>query len=221
MIEIISIHIPKTGGTSFYHILKQVYGKRLSVPFKRSDYQKAVADGNTLQSSLPAELEVLHGHFYYCEIKKIHVEHRPKIICWLRDPVERVISNYRFFREGLQNPQRNAVQYELNKHRASESLLEYASKEENRNRMTQFLKGIALEELFFVGIMENYANDIQRLAKRLNWPDVAIPHLNNGQLTSPVIAEAEDVKKQLMEWNKQDMALYQKANAMLKQIENG
>ena len=41
MIELISIHVPKTGGQSFYQVLKQVYGDRLSISYRRRDYEAA------------------------------------------------------------------------------------------------------------------------------------------------------------------------------------
>ncbi|MGK0391626.1 MAG: hypothetical protein ACI94Y_004393, partial [Maribacter sp.] len=207
-IELISIHIPKTGGTTFYAILEQIYGEQVSISIKRRHLKKG-----KLQDYLNNKTKVLHGHLYYSEIKKIHFNTNVKIICWLRDPVERVLSNYRFFIKNLRNPEKSKHPnfykelYLPNKHRINEPLLEYAAKEETQNKMSKFLKGITLEELFFFGFLESFNEDINILCQRMNWiinPNIL--HLNHTNITAyPDVPKAEI--EQIKEWNTIDIAL--------------
>lgn len=178
MIDLISIHIPRTAGTSFYQILQQVYGEHLSISLRRKDIAM-MNNGGLSKSDLPSGLKAIHGHLYYAEAKTIHLENNSKIICWLREPAARVMSNYRFFINGLHNPQKNLAVYQLNKHRIEESLIEYARLEENCNRMSKFLDGIALEDLFFFGTLESFQDDVRTLSNALSWPEINIPHLNS------------------------------------------
>ncbi len=212
MIKLLSIHIPKTGGTSFYEVLQQAYGPAVSKSFKRRDYFAAVKMHSNLEASLAKEIRVLHGHFYYDEIRTIHEKYDSKVICWLRDPVERVISNFLFFKAGLQNPSRNVENYQKNKHRVDETLLEYAQKEENRNRMAAFLNGIELEELFFIGFLSSFEEDLNRLGQKLSWPAIKSKRLNSGNTTQRNdFQNNKELYQSLAELNDRDVAIYKRA----------
>ncbi len=212
MLDLISIHIPKTAGTSFYAILKQVYGEELSAPFRRRDILNRRNNEYFDANTLPPHIRILHGHFYYSEIANLHRTDRSKLVCWLREPVERLISNYLFFKAGLENPERNPEQYELNKHRLNESLLEYAERLENRNRISEFLHGSNLEDFFFCGRMSHYEEDIRHLGRQLGWPpNLPIPTLNRGAKQShSTTTLSTKVLYQLEEWNSEDLALYRR-----------
>jgi hypothetical protein len=211
MIELLSIHIPKTGGTSFYRILQQAYGESaVSISFKRRDYEAAIKNHGNLPAAIPDELKVLHGHLTYRELKSLHKQSKAKVICWLRDPVERVVSNYQFFIHRLQNPEINPRVYELNKHRINESLMTYAKYKENRNVMYQHLKGIPLEDMAFVGFLDHFEEGLDRLANLMNWTDIEIPHLNKRQAKKEYPLSPKE-HQQLLRLNRKDIKLYQKA----------
>jgi hypothetical protein len=211
MIELLSIHIPKTGGTSFYQVLQQGYGPAVTPALKRRDYAALIARHGSLEAAFGPETRAVHGHLYYRELEGLHRASGAKVICWLRHPVERVWSNYRFFIHRLQNPELNPEVSAQNQHRREESLLEYASLEENRNRMSKFLEGIALKELFFVGILENFEADLQRLCRLMGWPAPPTPpHRNRGELPGKATLDAA-LYDQLAMLNREDVALYEKA----------
>ena len=214
MLELLSIHIPKTGGTSFYDMLCQSYGEEaVGISYRRRDVLKANEQFGSLSASIPPSQKVLHGHLFYHEVKEMHQSSGAKVICWLRDPIERVISNYRFFIHRLQNPKINPAVYELNKHRVNESLLKYASYRENRNVMSQYLKGLPLESIDFIGFLDHFEEDVKRLEKLLDWEPVQLPHLNKGAIKrSTELSDKE--RKKLTRWNKRDIALYNKAKEL-------
>ncbi len=206
MIEIISIHIPKTGGTSFYSILQQVYGPLLAQRYLRRDYLAAVKEAGGLAGSIPETASVLHGHFYFHEVRELAEVHQSKLICWLRDPIQRVLSNFRFFKSLFDNPDRNRPNYELNKHRADEPLMEYAAYMENRNRMSQFLEGAVLDDFFFVGLQQFFVEDIKNLSLKLGWPEVTVPYHNTS--SSNEIRLDHHELNQLIKWNLEDVKMY-------------
>lgn len=203
-VELLSIHIPKTAGTSFYRILEQIYGDQVSISYKRRDVKPLLYNGVL---NIAAPIRVMHGHFFYREVQQFK---EAKVICWLRDPVDRVISNFHFFKDGLRNPERNPINYEHNKHRIDEDLLTYASRPENRNRMCEFLEGIAVEDLFFIGRQSHFEEDIKRLGRLLAWPhDILLPTLNKGRVQTALTDV--NIRATISTLNNEDLVLYEKA----------
>lgn len=210
-LKIISIHIPKTAGRSFYQVLKWVYNEKADIPRNRD---KHVKDGIFYMEKIPPETEILHGHFSYSHIKHLHKKYNPAIITWLRDPVARIISNYYY------NVKMNQLKPWKSKSeiRTSLSLPEFARKPNQVNRMSKILDGIAPESLFFVGLVEYYQDHLEILAKKLDWP-LPLPefHINKGNenysnpyAPTPHNEITESMKEEIRQINQKDLNLYEK-----------
>jgi hypothetical protein len=210
MIEIVSIHIPKTAGSSFFQLLKKVYGKKLV--FKTNSM------GAGIQEDIPADTKVIHGHIRTTELTKIISKEQSKLICWLREPVERVISNYYYdmfrIREGLTIPK--------NKHTRKLTLLQYSEMDENLNRASWFLEGTPLEDFFFIGIYENLKEDMNDLRQLLDWPAaIDLPHrknisdfLGDNDCATQYKEIDNKMRLQIAELNSLDVDLYLKATKL-------
>ncbi len=220
-LELVSMHIPKTAGTSFAEILKQVYGHKQVSNFQvqianHQGDMRVMLDGEIFtQRSFSPDTKVIHGHFPFQEMeKRIQAKEKIPVITWLRDPVDRVVSAFhyvdRIYKKELS--QRDPGLNILNT--LKRGLMEYAHAKPNRNRMAYYLKGIPLESLFFVGILEHFEEDLAFLAKRLGWKEYPIPHLNKTQKREPLAAFKYDAIKC---WNAQDVELYEQALAMRKE----
>jgi hypothetical protein len=207
MISLLSIHIPKAAGTSFYEVLAQVYGHRLS-PSLRRRYINTWLDESNEQYRL--QHDVWHGHIRFLEAEPYCNPTKTKIITWLRHPVERVYSNYLFFQSRLQDPTINPEIYALNKHRLGESLLDYASLPENQNRMSWFLEGIQPSNFFFIGDTAFMSRDLMRLREKLGWKITpALGRLNMLSTSKPQLSIRE--RETLEALNEEDMQWFTKA----------
>lgn len=214
MIEVISLHIPKTAGKSFYKILQYVYGDKLDTRTKRKDYFPGKVDLKSLINNIPDHVSVIHGHLFYRHVIKIKERDNSKVITWLRDPVDRVISNYYFL---MQSIRKNPNKKHQHQDKINYTLLDYAAEDSVRNRMSKYLDGIELEELFFIGILESFDEDLLRLSKMLDW-QVTIPNVfeNSGSSyrESPT-CETKTVtiamRDKIRELNMSDVHLYEKA----------
>ena len=213
-LELISIHIPKTAGTSFMEILRDVYGRNglatLHIQSLGNDKWRAV------QNDKPVELEdisikgkVVHGHSSYSSFRQLaKLPGTVPIITWLRDPAKRVESAYHFANEIFKNelseshPRLNIL------NSMKRNFMEYAASPPNRNVMHQMLEGVALEDLFFVGLVEHFEEDLAYLATKLGWKNFSVPHSNRTPARPPL---APFRREALLAWNQKDVALYEKA----------
>jgi hypothetical protein len=207
-VELVSLHIPKTAGTSFRNILKDVYG---SGSVARLDIRRNVElNSKVLKSSrLKPGIKVLHGHFNYVKfMDRFDISEGTPVITWLREPAERVISNY-FYLDKILRKELNEEKKDLNiLAKMEKTLLEYAATEANRNRMSKFLDGTRLEDFFFIGITAHYEADLAQLAQLLNWRSYSL-HKHNITGRRPEVDE--ESLHQIRDLNREDYALYEHA----------
>ena len=96
-LQLIGIHIKKTAGRSFRDLLRVQYPGgyyRMNIPPNLEDRE---GERRKLLNAIPKKTQVIHGHFHYRDIEEI-VRDNPEVpvITWLREPVQRVISEYFF-----------------------------------------------------------------------------------------------------------------------------
>lgn len=217
MIELISIHIAKTGGRSFYEILKNEYGEKLDPRTRRIDYFPDKNYSNLLIDRIPEQVQVMHGHLHYRHIEDIHIKYSAKIICWMREPVERVISNYYYMLSRAHEDGEEYPQYRKRTH----TLLEYA-RDSVPNKMSKCLEGIELEALYFFGFQESFNEDVKILAKMLVWKnDIPDVHLNAGntiEFNDKAPTRKNDItqamRDEIVELNTKDILLYKQAKSI-------
>jgi hypothetical protein len=210
-IELVSIHIPKTAGTSFRNVLKGVYGRKSVVRFdirsggKRIEIESKVFKGSKLSSNI----KVIHGHFRYRDLSEM-LEISPDIplITWMRNPVDRVISNYFYLAEILANELQEEKKGLNILAKMQRSLIEYARDDISRNRMYKFLDGMPVEKFHFVGIQEHYEDDLADMMKSLNIKDYPRYHVN---VTTKKREVSEEIIEEIKTLNALDIALYEEA----------
>jgi hypothetical protein len=212
-IELVSLHIPKTAGTSFRNTLKAVYGddavSRVDITRKFFKIEEKVF----VDKRLPSTVKVIHGHFWYPDVfAKFELAKSVPVITWLRNPVDRVISNYFYLKKiMLERIYVNGTGAELES-RMIRTLEEYAQYDKSRNRMSKFLNGSKLEDFFFIGIVENYKNDLARLSRLLNWEEYPVLDQNRSSETKPEVSEG--IRKYIESKNELDMEIYNRALAL-------
>jgi hypothetical protein len=183
-VELVSVHVPKSAGTAFAHVLAQQYGPGFFMDYQRGPIHPDLL-GQSMKTwraaqkkkarQLPPETRAVHGHFWAGKYDSIFP--RAKKIVWLRDPVRRLVSHYYYFKSKPSLPHPHPRHRQL--HEKNLSLLEFARLPEMQNFITgRWLKDVPLDEFDFVGIQEFFVEDVAILAQTLGWRSVNVPTQN-------------------------------------------
>lgn len=221
-VEIISVHVPKTAGTTFKKVLHQVYSEETIF----LDYPHRGPQRNRMLKREKPNIKVIHGHFPGNKYDLKFPE--AKKIIWLRNPIERLISHYFFWKSwqvlmssdlGGSSDFDLLAQGEENSQGKEEGLtiVEFAEKTEMRNVLAaNFLKNQRLTDFYFVGIQEFFKEDLALLTKSLNWQPYNFEFKNRNPYPEydellKEIRENREIIEQITEINREDVEIYREA----------
>lgn len=216
-VEIISVHVPKTAGTTFKTILLDIYQPE-NIVF---DYPKTPLLSEKVLT-LPSNIRLIHGHFPVTKYNNYFPQaHR---IAWLREPIDRLISLYVF--ATIHFAKRKI---ESNWNKEKELLLEFASRSGNCNGMSYYLEGMELKDFFFIGLQEFFFIDLQILKEKLVWEAFHISNYTKPLNTSPY-SDYHDFKQHILSdkyiidnlrlLNAKDIEIYQDALELKEKSKN-
>ena len=203
------IHLHKTGGTSVRHAAREEFPpeKMLMLYGKGSQWTspaaRAIADR---PGPFAEKMARLSDHIVANDIaffsSHLSAAHLPcfdpgRAFTILRDPVERVLSQYYFFR---------------NAGRTEDTLEAFVERPEHRNFQHRKLDGLDLERLGIVGVLERYDDFIGRLNAKFGLR-FAASHENRGGLLKRIHASraGDAVRRRIEALNEEDAAIYARA----------
>jgi hypothetical protein len=234
--EIISVHVPKTAGTTFGNMLLGLYGAESihmdyddwpmnpsSLFHTDRDARRARADEEVRR--IGPQSRVVHGHFCAAKYRGVFPEARR--IAWVRHPVAWLISLYHFWIDRARDPQFWAQYPHQASHRMlvrlrdqEISLEEFAEHPEVRDCISRtFLDRVDLDQFFFVGIQEHFREDLRELIGRMGWPQVEVgaDNANPARGYHGLVQRYRDdraLMARLEALNAADMDLYERALAL-------
>lgn len=144
---IISVHVPRTGGTSFLHYLRRHFGTRLL-----EDYSWSA------QPVTPEQIggyDCVHGHFFARRYRGID---GAKFALWFREPLRRLRSHYAFWREN-EYPE-NDLWTAMRADTWSFEKFALSRHGSVRNLQSQILDFLEIDQLHFVGLTEEYERSL-------------------------------------------------------------
>lgn len=209
---LISVHIPKTAGITFHDILARMYGKRLHLDYGPDPYAttplilKTVYSGDGGMDALVRavrgdRVRCIHGHFPAEKYAALFPD--ADLVAWVRDPVERVVSEY-FFRRGLPRPMDELDRL------VQEGILnlgEFAERDDCRDRQSRMLSGVPPERFAFIGVCERFEESIRVFSKAFGVRiDPRKVKSRNRNRRKPVLHD-EALKERIRSLNEGDEAL--------------
>lgn len=196
------LHVPKTAGTSLRIGLESIFDRsaiaydygpteKLTSGFIKENLQNISLVAKTLEQK---KCRLLVGHFH---IKKYLPILKPEqFIVFFRNPVERVVSDYKHF---------------VRLHDYKKTLMAFASEKQFRNRQSEFLQGVELPQLGFVGISECYEESIERLNEKYNLQVPILVANNNRTNLGESHKITSEERKHIESMNADDIQLYNAA----------
>ncbi len=207
MVEIISVHIGKTAGTAFRHILLEIYGTDKVLELYDSSKKQLLLSNQDKLTNITA----VHGHFKTSIFRQRFPD--AKWIVWLRHPIFRLISQY-FYQSSRNKKTKNL---ELDQVLEQDlGILEFANISENKNIESLYIDRMNLTEFYFVGIQEFFDEDIAELKQLMGWDKFKRnsrnknPHPEYIRRLEAILNDTKLINK-LAILNNKDMELYQEA----------
>ena len=183
-LEIISVHIPKTAGTTFGQILAQVYGDT-----------RVLFDNPQLHCvhelpKIDTLIRAIHGHFPVGKYAG-HFSSAKRIV-WLRHPIRRLLSHYFYLKSFSEVHNNDPIHRLVLKQQIS--VVEFAQQVGIFNVLAGFTYGLPLTDFYFVGIQEYFYEDLSTLKKMLEWSEFgwamfnSNPHQEYDQCSQDVLS---------------------------------
>lgn len=224
MISLISQHIPKTAGTAFSVQLEAWFPRAVS-----HDYERQYPMETTLRLSPASRIRrsvrrrrrgtarnpvVVHGHL---DLRRALKEWpSANVVTWLRDPVERVVSQYAYWRAAGESihPVARLMRSE------GWSLLDFASYPDNRNLQSRYISPLDISDFLFVGVTCKYNLSVSLLAESLG---KNVSHAQSVHNRTPASARmfagiADRDRARILELNSLDAALHEAARAEIARL---
>lgn len=161
---IVSVHIPKTAGTSFRTGLARRFGDRLLLDYQDwpssgsiSDRFRRLRDVGKVyyqRNTLTTNYDAVHGHFLAS--KYLPLGTRAAFCAFFRDPIDRLVSHYRHVQR---NPNLNNPVWSKTDPRKM-TLGEYAALSRQRRIYDLFTSGLSMDRFVFVGLTEEYETSL-------------------------------------------------------------
>jgi sulfotransferase famil protein len=175
MEKIVSIHIPKCGGTAFK--------SNLTKNIKNSNVN--CYKGNFLRKD--KNYDCYHGHLPV-EVVKKNLPHY-KLITWVRDPIKRSISYYNYVKftrkdnYGKMFSKNNPTYMDFIKTFESDFII---------SEIDTYIKNI--NDFYFIGILEDFENELERLYDLIGWDkkNMILNKKNVSNKSEEIILTEED-----------------------------
>jgi hypothetical protein len=211
---LISVHLPKTAGTSFAAALDTHFRSRLLRDYSDFPINTPQPERNraALQASLLnaasdfAGVECIHGHFLPIKYLLLVHKREVKFVTWMRHPVERVLSHFyhwkRLDSQASAPLHRRVVEEDW-------SVERFCLGPELRNLYWQFLWGFPMHYFDFIGITESYEDDLAYFSQHYLGASVRAKRLNVRNHS--VYQIDRSFRNEIEAFHDRDMELYRNA----------
>jgi hypothetical protein len=211
---LVSLHIPKTGGTTFLHCLREHYGRRLLLDYKDQPMRHGplarpwiAARSRYRMRRRLHRADCVHGHFLAA--KYAWTVPGANLVTWVREPVARLVSHYSYWKS---ETRRDLGPLHATLHRENWSLAQFAEVPRFWNLYSQYLWMVPLDRFACIGITETYAESLAEMCRRFGIefrePEAAARASGSDRLLAEDMTPA--LRARIEQHNRRDLALYER-----------
>lgn len=166
----VSIHIPKTAGTALAKIFDDTSMRRVMFDYGSewdiTSVRTCPVEVQEHRDFIKKYFKYLHGHFHYFKYADVFPD--SPVITTVRDPVERVISQYLHV---LRSGNRNIKQHQLVMD-GEISIVDFAKYKYIGNAQWYYLEGRPIKDYDFVFIQERLEYSLGKFCDRFQVPEI-------------------------------------------------
>jgi hypothetical protein len=191
---LISCHIPKTAGTSFFTALQEVYGERFLLDLSHEKIIPAMyAEDSQPHESIPVrwlgryrapklqDISCIHGHFPLRKFLPLAFNRDNIFVVWLREPLQWRISLYYFWKQLYPHPVAKYLNRFFDEGWDLERFCSYPMLD---NYQSRYLAWFPWYRINFVGVTEHYESDLHHFSRRVLGRELTLCNLNQGKKPS-------------------------------------
>ena len=212
---LISLHLPKTAGSSFLFALEEYYSDRIlrdyadfpiNTPiFKRNTHALKMFALNGVK--MPKNIECIHGHFLPL---KYLLCRNVKFITWVRDPIERLGSHYYYWLRNYDPSNAPALHKRVIEEQWS--LERFCLSDELKNFYGQFLWGFPIKRFDFIVITEYFESELELFSNKFMGTELQVHKKNiNNNRDSSSYFENNELRKKIASHHSKDVSFYEYA----------
>jgi hypothetical protein len=183
LMKIISVHFPKSGGTSLRIQFERILGTSMLLDY---DHDPLGPHSAQTVDQLPCNIRMVHGHFRAVRYQKIRDAFR---FTFLRHPVDNLLSIYFFWKTYPESDNFWHSKF-LREGPTIEAFAKYGPLQ--RLMSESYFGGYDMSHFDFVGFHETRAADIAKLSMKIGLPLDATIHVNRTNNNSETRAEIEN-----------------------------
>jgi hypothetical protein len=201
---ILSLHIPKTAGSSLTSVYLKAFGSRLCEHNYAPEQTYAMTGAELRQ-----RYDIVHGHLDLRKLRGV-IDADTRLVTFLRDPVQRVVSSYHYHRRLSDDNETARMIREQ-----AMTLEDFAAWPPEMDLQARMIAPVGPERVDFYGFSETYAASIAALARFLGIalePDTP-QNLNPEKALDARYQLPPAVDAHIRQQNLRDIELYRWAQA--------